>query len=123
MEDNAGDSALSVDTVDTLNSDCRRSYWAILTHVLENVKISARRKPIEYHRQLACFHPATKIVPIAANEMSLVCNNLTHFDFWGLVFFQTFFFYGTANLSSRLFTMLLHGINFSIARKLPNMAG
>ena len=62
-------------------------------------KCKNQRAPIEQHRQLACFHPATKIVSIvvspyiAASEMymSLVCINVTRNFFSRVVFVPAFF--------------------------------
>ena len=55
--------------------------------------------------------------------MSLVYNDLTHFDLRCVVFFPNDFFSRTANLSSGMndfdvFIMLLNNIHFYIAKKL-----
>ena len=55
--------------------------------------------------------------------MSLVYNDLTHFDLCCVVFFPSHFFSWTANLSSGMndfdvFIMLLNDIHFYIAKKL-----
>ena len=55
--------------------------------------------------------------------MSLVYNDLTHFDLRCVVFFPSNFFSRTANLSSGMndfdvFIMLLNNVHFYIAKKL-----
>ena len=58
----------------------------------------SRVLPLEQHRKLACFHPATNILlPLAhillrvkCRYMSLVCINVTNKFFCRVFFFQTF---------------------------------
>ena len=98
-----------VSAIDVLNKDCRRSCSAILTWVLENVKISVR--PLNSIGNGRIFTLLLKfyLLPLAhillrvkCRYMSLVCINVSKKFFCRVVFFPNRFFSRTANLSSGL---------------------
>ena len=93
--------------IDVLNKDCRRSCSAILTWVLENVKISVR--PLNSIGNGRIFTLLLKfyLLPLAhillrvkCRYISLVCINVSKKLFCRVVFFSNRFFSQTANLSS-----------------------
>ena len=112
------DSRFDVAPIDPLKN-------VIQTWVQENAK--NRRSPV-YKRvftMLLKFYllPLTPILlRIKCRYMSLVYNDLTHFDLRCVGFFPSHFFSQTANLSSGMndfdvFIMLLNNIHFYIAKK------
>ena len=84
--------------IDILNKDCRRSISAILTWVLENVKISVRplnsignQRVFTLLLKLYLLPLAHTLLRVKCRYMSLVCINVTQFFFSRVVFFPAVF--------------------------------
>ena len=87
-----------VSVLDILNKDCRRSCSAILTWVLENVKISVRPLNSIGNERIFTLLLKFYLLPLAhillrvkCRYMSLVCINVTKIVFCHVVFFQAVF--------------------------------
>ena len=96
---------LSARTIDILNKDCRRSISAILTWVLENVKISARPLNSTGNQRFFTLLLKFYLLPLAhtllrvkCRYMSLVCINVQFFQSCSC--FSSRFFSRVADLSS-----------------------
>ena len=86
-------------TIDIINKDCRRSCSAILTWVLENVKISVRPFNSIGNGRIFTLLLKCYLLPLAhillrvkCRYMSLVCINVTNIFFCRVVFFSSCFF-------------------------------